>query len=78
MIMLDVAQIGISVFGCTSFLLVLSENRKRQKIGAMLGLFSGLFWYTMMVCTGTYLMLPVHLMYTFGWAKKLFELRRIK
>lgn len=78
MTLLDCAQIGISTFGVAAFLLVLGHDKKKQKIGAYIGLFSGVFWYTMMVLTSTWLMLPVHLLYTYGWSRKLFELRKIK
>ena len=49
--MLFVAQIGMSVFGCTAFLLVTRESRRLQVYGTICGLIANPFWWMMVVAT---------------------------
>ena len=72
--LLTIAQIGISIFGCTAFLFVTRETERDQKIGTILGLISNPFWWLMMVVTAQWITIPVHLMYTYGWVRKAYVL----
>ena len=74
MTLLDIAQIGISLFGCTAFLLVTRETEKLQKAGVIFGLISNPFWWMMVFSTGQYISIPVHLLYTYGWLRKAYVL----
>lgn len=74
MTLLDVSQIGISLFGSAAFLLVTREEPKAQKIGVVLGLVSNPFWWLMVVSTGQWLTIPVHILYTYGWLRKAYVL----
>ena len=67
---LVIAQIGISLFGCTAFLLVTRETDKLQKLGVIFGLLSNPFWWLMVFATDQYISIPVHLLYTYGWLRK--------
>lgn len=69
-----IAQLGKSCFGCPAFLLVLSEKKKHQRLGTILGLCSNPFWWTMVIATEQWVAVPIHLMYTFGWLRKAYML----
>ena len=62
--MLFVAQIGMSVFGCTAFLLVTRESRRLQVYGTICGLIANPFWWMMVVATEQWITIPLHLAYT--------------
>lgn len=72
--LLGIAQIGISLFGSAAFLLVTQEKEKYQRWGVALGLLSNPFWWIMVFSTGQYITIPVHLLYTYGWLRKLWVL----
>lgn len=74
--LLGVAQIGISLFGSAAFLLVTREEERYQRWGVVLGLLSNPFWWIMVFTTGQYITIPVHLLYTYGWLRKLLVLYR--
>jgi hypothetical protein len=74
MTLYQIAQIGISLFGATSFLLVTRETEKLQKLGVVFGLLSNPFWWLMVFITGQWITIPVHLLYTYGWLRKLYVL----
>ena len=71
---LDIAQLGIAIFGSISFLLILCEGKTQQKWGTALGLFSCPFWWTMAIVTNQWMTYPVHLLYTLGWLWKAYKL----
>lgn len=71
---LDIAQLGISCFGSAAFVLVTREEPRAQKAGIVLGLMSNPFWWTMVITTGQWLTIPVHLLYTYGWLRKAYVL----
>ena len=71
---LEVAQIGISIFGSVAFLLVTRETTKAQKWGVVFGLCSNPFWWIMVFATHQYVTIPVHLLYTYGWLRKAYVL----
>lgn len=71
---LTIAQIGVSVFGSVAFLLVLSEQKRRQKIGVIFGLISNPFWWWSVIATEQWMTVPVHMLYTFGWYHKAYNL----
>jgi hypothetical protein len=70
MTLLEIAQIGITLFGVTAFLLVTRETEKQQKLGVIFGFCSNPFWWLMVFVTGQYISIPVHLLYTYGWIRK--------
>ena len=74
--MLLYAQLGISIFGCTAFLLVTREDRRLQVAGVVFGLISNPFWWLMVVATEQWITVPVHLAYTYGWFSKAWRLWR--
>lgn len=76
--LLLIAQLGISAFGCAAFLFITKEPRWCQITGTVLGLISNPFWWMMMVATEQWITIPVHLAYTYGWislAHKLWKTR---
>ncbi len=73
-LILFVSQIGMSIFGCPAFLLVIREEKKYQKLGAIFGLLSNPFWWGMMIVTEQWWTIPIHLLYTYGWINKIYEL----
>lgn len=68
--MLLIAQIGITVFGCTAFLLVTQDARRYQVAGVICGLASNPCWWMMVIATEQWLTVPVHLVYTYAWLSK--------
>jgi hypothetical protein len=74
--MLLIAQWGVSIFGCAAFLLILSEQRRHQVAGTICGLASNPFWWIMLIGTGQWGALPVHVCYTGGWIWKAWQLWR--
>lgn len=74
MTLLDISQLGISIFGSAAFLLVTREEAKAQKAGVILGLVSNPFWWLMVVATSQWLTIPVHALYTYGWLRKTYVL----
>lgn len=74
MTLLNVAQLGISVFGCAGFLLVTREERRAQEWGVICGLLSNPFWWLMVISTAQWLTIPLHLLYTYGWLRKGYRL----
>lgn len=72
--LLSIAQIGISLFGSAAFLLVTREEERYQRWGVALGLLSNPFWWLMVFSTHQYITIPVHLLYTYGWLRKLWVL----
>lgn len=74
MTLLDVAQIGIMLFGSAAFLLVTREEPKAQRVGVVLGLVSNPFWWMMVVATAQWVTIPVHVLYTYGWLRKAYVL----
>lgn len=74
MTLLDISQIGISLFGSAAFLLVTREETRLQKFGVALGLVSNPFWWMMVIATSQWLTLPVHVLYTYGWLRKAYVL----
>ena len=72
--MLFWAQMGMSVFGCAAFLLVLREEDKYQKLGVIFGLISNPFWWMMVIATEQWLTVPLHIAYTYGWYAKAYRL----
>jgi len=72
--LLTIAQIGISCFGCAAFLLVTQESRRLQIAGVVCGIISNPFWWLMVVVTGQWFSIPIHLVYTFGWYSKAWRL----
>ena len=70
MTLLDISQLGISIFGSAAFLLVTREEAKAQKAGVVLGLVSNPFWWLMVVATSQWITIPVHALYTYGWLRK--------
>lgn len=70
MTLLDISQIGISLFGSAAFLAVTREETRWQKVGVVLGLLSNPFWWMMVFATSQWLALPVHVLYTYGWLRK--------
>jgi uncharacterized membrane protein YGL010W len=71
---LIIAQFGISIFGCVAFLLVTREEIKYQKLGVVFGLLSNPFWWIMVYTTAQWITIPTHLLYTYGWLRKLYIL----
>lgn len=74
MTLLDIAQIGIGIFGSAAFLLVTREEQGAQKAGVVLGLMSNPFWWLMVVSTGQWITITVHALYTYGWLRKAYML----
>jgi len=74
MTLFQISQIGISIFGATAFLLVTRETKKLQKLGVVFGLLSNPFWWIMVIVTEQWYTIPVHLLYTYGWLRKLYIL----
>lgn len=72
--MLEVAQIGITVFGVAAFLLVTQDSRRVQIIGAACGFSANPFWWLLVITTQPWLKIPVHAVYTFGWIWKAWRL----
>lgn len=75
MTMLQIAQLGISLFGCVAFLLVLREEPRAQRWGVVFGLISNPFWWLMVVATAQWITIPLHCLYTYGWLRKAWKLR---
>lgn len=73
---LQIAQLGISIFGLAAFLLVTQESRRAQMWGTIFGLLSNPFWWLMVVTTEQWLTVPVHLGYTWAWWSKAWRLWR--
>lgn len=76
MTMLNIAQLGISVFGLAAFLLVTRESRRCQILGTVFGLLSNPFWWLMVFATEQWLTVPLHAGYTYGWLSKAIRLYR--
>ena len=76
--MLEIAQIGITVFGVAAFLLVTRDSRRAQIIGTVCGLLANPFWWLMVISTEQWLTVPVHAADTFGWVSKAWRLHRLK
>jgi hypothetical protein len=72
--LLDISQIGISLFGSAAFLAVTREETHWQKVGVTLGLLSNPFWWMMVIATAQWITLPVHALYTYGWLRKAYVL----
>ena len=70
MSLLDISQMGITLFGVTAFLLVTREEIKYQKLGVIGGLLSNPFWWMMVVATEQWITITVHALYTYGWLRK--------
>ncbi len=71
---LVLSNLGISLFGCPAFILVIRDSLKLQKLGVFLGLCSNPFWWWMIIITDQWFTLPIHLMYTLGWFDKAYRL----
>lgn len=71
---LQIAQLGISLFGSVAFLLVTRETERCQKLGVVFGFLSNPFWWIMVVATRQWVTIPVHLLYTYGWIRKAYVL----
>jgi hypothetical protein len=67
---LTIAQLGITIFGLTGFLMVTRETYKAQVLGVICGLLANPFWWMMVITTEQYISIPVHLCYTYGWIRK--------
>ena len=63
-------QLGISVFGALSFILVTQEGRRAQELGVIYGLIAIPFWYGAAIYTEQWLTVPMHMLYTYGWVSK--------
>ena len=74
MTLLDIAQLGISIFGSISFLMILGESKRNQKIGTVLGLLATPFWWGSAILTSQWITLPIHALYTGGWVFKAYQL----
>lgn len=72
--MLTAAQIGVSMFGCAAFLLVTREGRRCQIYGVACGLASNPCWWWTIVAAEQWMIIPVHLAYTYGWLSKAWRL----
>lgn len=71
---LQIAQLGISVFGFLAFWLVTQDSRRAQIWGTVFGLLANPFWWLMVVVTEQWLTVPVHAAYTWAWYAKAWRL----
>jgi hypothetical protein len=78
MTLFQISQLGISIFGASAFLCVTREERKFQIIGCTLGILSNPFWWLMVYITAQWITIPVHLLYTYGWIRKIIYLWRTR